>query len=35
VHEVRARVHAQFGVLLEPEVKFAGPFAAATAVGTA
>lgn len=34
VHEVRARVHSEFGVLLEPEVKFAGPFAAATAVGS-
>ena len=34
VHEVRARVHSEFGVTLEPEVRFAGPFAAATAVGS-
>lgn len=35
VHEVRARVQSEFGICLEPEVSFAGPFAATTAVGTA
>ncbi len=34
VHEVRARVASEFGVSLEPEVRFAGPFSAATTVGT-